>query len=184
MVIVEWIYCTLLTDDNLLAFSPVALKRLHERISADDKICSLLACALEKNGNGVDEVVDYALQTFAPVRGSDYASKLLFRTGKSYATATHMDLKVKTESNKNKKATVGVISLPEYIDELGFDDSFLQECAAGLDEFIKSRMAEEDDTVRDKVDGDSYSVDMSMSDDMYMSDMDMDEWSGLEWSIA
>jgi hypothetical protein len=45
-------------------------------------------------------------------------------------------------------------------------------------------MAEEDDTVRDKVDGDSYSVDMSMSDDMYMSDMDMDEWSGVEWSIA
>jgi hypothetical protein len=36
-------------------------------------------------------------------------------------------------------------------------------------------MAEEDDTVRDKVDGDSDSVDMSMSDDMYMSDMDMDK---------
>jgi hypothetical protein len=103
------------------------------------------------------------------------ASKLLFQTGKSDATATRMDLQVKTESNKNKKAAVGVISLPEYIDELGFDDSFLQECATGLDEFIKSRMAEEDDAVRDKVDGDSDSVDMSMSDDMYMSDMDMDK---------
>jgi hypothetical protein len=94
---------------------------------------------------------------------------------KSYATATYTDLQVKTESNKKKKATVGVISLPEYIDELGFDDSFFQECAAGLDEFIKSRMAEEDDAVKDKVDGDSDSVDMSMSDDMYMSDMDTDE---------
>jgi hypothetical protein len=49
-----------------------------------------------------------------------------------------MDLQVKTESNKNKKATVGVTSLPEDIDKLGFDDSFLQECAARLDEFIKS----------------------------------------------
>jgi hypothetical protein len=78
MVIVEQIYCVLLTDDNLLAFGPVALKRHHERISADDKICSLLACALGKNGNGVDEVVDYALRTFACIRGSDYASKLLF----------------------------------------------------------------------------------------------------------
>ena len=48
MVIMERIYC-------------IALKRLHERISVDDKICSLLACALGKNGNGVDEVVDYAL---------------------------------------------------------------------------------------------------------------------------
>jgi hypothetical protein len=47
-------------------------------------------------------------------------------------------IQVKTESNKNKKAIVGVTSLPEYIDELGFDDSFLQECATGLDEFIKS----------------------------------------------
>jgi hypothetical protein len=43
-----------------------------------------------------------------------------------------MDLQVKTESNKNKKAAVGVISLPEYIDELGFDDSFLQECACNM----------------------------------------------------
>jgi hypothetical protein len=75
MVIVERIYCALKTDDNNSAQS---LKRPHERISADDKICSLLACALGKNGNGVDEVVDYALRTFAQVRGSDYASKLLF----------------------------------------------------------------------------------------------------------
>jgi hypothetical protein len=103
MVIVERIYCALLTDDNLLAFGPVALKRLHERMSANEKIRSLLACAIGKNGKGVDEVVDYALQTFARVRGSDYASKLLSRTGKSYATATRTDLQVKTERNKNKK---------------------------------------------------------------------------------
>jgi hypothetical protein len=114
MVIVEQIYCALLTDDNILAFGPVMLKRLHERISADGKICSLLACTLGKDGNGVDEVVNYALQTFAHVCGSDYASKLLFQMGKSYTTATRMDLQVKTESDKNKKATVGVISPAEY----------------------------------------------------------------------
>jgi len=103
MVKIEHIYCALLTDDNLVAFGTRAMTRIDARIKANETVRSRLSAAIGRKAVGADKVIDFVLQTYRRVRGSDYASKLLARSGKSYATATRTTLQVKTESKKNTK---------------------------------------------------------------------------------
>jgi hypothetical protein len=173
---VERIYCALLTEDNLFAFGPNALKRIHNKIATNKAIRTGLAGVLGKNANGSDDVIDYVLHTFGRVRGSDYARKLLARSGKSRAGATRTTLEVKSEEMKKKRAMatppVEVGSnrkkqkndMWENVvveDEFAVDDSFLKECAERLDEFVESRLADEDRLVRNEMDTDSEDKDDS-----------------------
>jgi hypothetical protein len=176
MVYVERIYCALLTDDNLLAFGPTAIKRIHNIIEKNKAIRSRLAVGKESEGS--DDVVDFALQTFGRVRGSDYAGKLLARSGRSYATATRTDLQVKSESKKKLKAKEST-SLSQNVlpaaatDEVEDENSVLAECCSKLDELIETRVTDEDQLVRNEIDGDTSSdEEMIYSDD---DDMETEE---------
>jgi hypothetical protein len=170
---IERIYCALLTDDNLFAFGPNALKRIHDKIASNKKIRDGLAIVFGKNAEGSDVVVDYALRTYARIRSSDAARKLLARSGKSRASATRTTLQVKSEESKKKRAAGLLDAGKEHVDlhgckkqktyseaiaagvnmdEFGTDEDFLHQCAMRFDEMVESRMADEDQLVRDEVD--------------------------------
>jgi hypothetical protein len=134
---------------------------------------------LGKNANGSDDVIDYVLRTFGRVRGSDYARKLLARSGKSRAGATRTTLEVKSEEMKKKcamatpPAEVGSNCKKQkndmwesvvVEDEFAVDDSFLKECAERLNEFVESRLADEDQLVRNEMDTDSEDEDKDDSE--------------------
>jgi hypothetical protein len=162
----------------MTAFShgPNALKRIHNKIATNKAICTGLAGVLGKNANGSDDVIDYVLHTFGCVRGSDYARKLLAHSGKSRAGATRTTLEVKPEEMKKKRA---MATPPAEVgsnrkkqkndmwesvvveDEFAVDDSFLKECAERLNEFVESRLADEDRLVQNEMDTDSEDEDDS-----------------------
>jgi hypothetical protein len=58
---IKQIYCALLTDNNLFAFGPNALKCIHDRVAMNNKICDGHALVFGKNAEGSGVVVDYAL---------------------------------------------------------------------------------------------------------------------------
>jgi hypothetical protein len=157
MVKVERIYEALLTDDNLVAFGPAAVERVRRLVLRNDAIRASLAVAVGKSAAGVDTVVDYVLKTFGRIRGSDYAKKLLARTGKSYETATRTDLQVRSLHKKQEgPSTASTSHSSKQEDTTAFDDDDAMEieCMAGLDELASSRMEEDAQFLfRDEMDG-------------------------------
>lgn len=167
LVHIERIYCALLTDDNLIAYGPMALKRLHELISSNNSIRERLAVPIGKNAVGANIVIDYVLQTFANVRSSDYASKLLSRSRKSYATATRTGLQVKSEApGKAKSEPKGM-----DIDTVQEDALFEKECVAMMEEVVASRTVEDEQMVRQELDG------CDSAEDSLDTDSDSDDGS-------
>lgn len=142
MTKVEQIYCALLTDDNLVAFGTSAMTRIDARISSDERVRSQLGVVIGRNAEGADDVIDFVLQTYRRVRGSDIASKLLARSGRSYATATRTDLQVKSESKNRQDA------MPPKPDK-----AFLEECGSSIKTFIEEQAAAEDQLVRTEIEG-------------------------------
>jgi len=165
MTKVEQIYCSLLTDDNLVAYGPSAMKRLDEMIYKNDTIRAQLSVAIGKKAEGADTVIDFVLKTFRRVRGSDYTRKLLARTGKSYATATRTALQVKSEAKKSQK-----VDSSSKSDEVDDDCDFERECAEKLEEMIECRTADEDQLVRKEVDCDSSSEEESSDYEIDLED--------------
>jgi hypothetical protein len=113
-VLIERIYMALLTADNLIAFGPYAIKRIHEKLANDERIRNRLihgtiapadAANLKKWDGHLNKVVDYILRTYSRVRGKDFAFRLLKRSRKSLHSSTRSELKVL--SNPKARAPTG-----------------------------------------------------------------------------
>lgn len=111
MVLIERIYLALLTTENLVSFGPAAIKRIHNKLTGDERIRERLKHGMSSLSDGdtecwekhLDIVVNYILRTYSRVRGKDFARRLLGRSRKSLHSATREELKVKSKATTHVK---------------------------------------------------------------------------------